>query len=119
MSLKLRLKPHEKVLIGHAVVRNGDKPAMLNIENNVPVLREKDILKEEAVATPEERLYFLIQLMYVDQDDLPRYLLLFQEQAELMRSANSGLEAELEVLMRLVAARDYYNALKTVRRMMK
>ena len=119
MSLKLRLKPHEKLLIGHAVVRNGDKASILHIENNVPVLREKDIMKEDAATTPERRLYFLVQLMYVDQDDLPRYLDLFREQIALMLSVNPALKAELEPLMRLVDARDYYNALKAARQLIQ
>jgi len=117
MSLKLRLKPHEKLLIGHAVVRNDDKAAILHIENNVPVLREKDIMKEEAATTPERRLYFLVQLMYVDQDDLPRYLVLFREQVTQLLAANPLLEAELGTLLRLVETRDYYNALKSAHRL--
>ena len=119
MSLKLRLKPHEKVLIGHAVVRNDDKAAVLHIENNVPILREKDILKEEDATTPERRLYFLIQLMYVDRDDLPRYLELFGEQLMLVLAGNAGMGTELAALMKLVETRDYYNALKMARLIMQ
>lgn len=117
MSLKLRLKPHEKVLIGHAVVSNGDKAAILHIENNVPVLREKDIMKEEAATTPERRLYFLVQLMYVDQEDLPRYLVLFQEQFAQVLTVNPALADDLGNILRLVEARDYYNALKAAHKL--
>ena len=119
MSLKLRLKPNEKLLIGHAVVRNGDKPALLHIENNVPILREKDIMKEEAATTPEQRLYFLVQLMYVDQDDLPRYLALFMDLIISIITFNPALKAEAEGLVQLVEKRDYYNALKAARRLMQ
>jgi flagellar protein FlbT len=119
MSLKLRLKPHEKLLIGHAVVRNGDKAALLFIENSVPILREKDIMKEEDATSTEQRLYFLIQLMYVDQDDLPRYLDLFQGQVTSLLQENPAMEADLVALTRLVGDRDYYNALKAARRLME
>lgn len=119
MSLKLRLKPNEKLLIGHAVVRNGDKPALLHIENNVPILREKDIMKEEAATTPEQRLYFLIQLMYVDSDDLSRYLILFQNEILSFISEKPDMEEELKALTELVEKQGYYNALKKAREIMK
>ena len=53
MSLKLRLKPDEKVIIGRAVIRNGPKACDLLVENNVPILRQKDILTEAEAVSPE------------------------------------------------------------------
>jgi flagellar protein FlbT len=47
MALKLSLKPGEKMIIGGAVVKNGDAKAELFIENQVPLLREKDIMGEK------------------------------------------------------------------------
>ncbi len=119
MSLKLRLKPHEKLLIGHAVVRNGENASTMYVENNIPILREKDIMKEEAATTPEQRLYFLIQLMYVDQNDLPRYLTLFREQIVSIQGVTADLDAKLAELIPLVENCDYYNALKTARQIMQ
>ena len=47
MALKLSLKPGEKMIIGGAVVKNGDAKAELFIENQVPLLREKDIMRRK------------------------------------------------------------------------
>jgi flagellar protein FlbT len=43
MSLKLRLKPDEKVIIGGAVIRNGSKASEFVVENTVPILRQKTL----------------------------------------------------------------------------
>ncbi len=66
MALKIKLKPHERLIVGGAVVANGDTKCDLIIENEVPVLRDKDILREKDADTPSKRIYFIIQLMYVD-----------------------------------------------------
>ncbi len=45
MALKISLKPHEKMILGGAVITNGNSMGChLVIENKVPILREKDIL---------------------------------------------------------------------------
>ena len=47
MPLKLTLKPNEKVLIGNAVIVNGDSKSEIILLNQVPLLRERDIISEE------------------------------------------------------------------------
>src|SRR6516225_6546488 len=45
MALKVELKPHERVIIGSCVITNTDQRARLLIDgDNIPILREKDIL---------------------------------------------------------------------------
>ena len=69
MALKISLKPNEKMILGGAVIANGNNAVcQLIIENKVPILREKDILSENETDTPCRQLYFLIQLMYIDDD---------------------------------------------------
>lgn len=65
MALVLDLKPSEKVLIGEAVITNGDQRTRLHIDGNAPIIREKDILKEEEADTPCKKVYFLVQCMYM------------------------------------------------------
>ncbi|NIP22383.1 MAG: flagellar protein FlbT, partial [Aliifodinibius sp.] len=44
----MTLKPDEKMIVGGAVVTNGNSSNIhLIIENKVPVLRQKDILTEK------------------------------------------------------------------------
>ena len=68
MALTISLRPKEQVVIGGAVLCNDEgRRTRLTIKNNVTILREKDVLKPEDVDTPCKRLYFSIQLMYIDQ----------------------------------------------------
>src|SRR6185369_1474428 len=67
MSLKITLKPHEKVIIGGAVIKNGASACHLQVENNVPILRQADIITEHEANTPCRRIYMAIQLMYIDE----------------------------------------------------
>jgi flagellar protein FlbT len=66
MPLKLTLKPNEKVLIGTAVLTNAGSKTEIIIQNNVPVLREKDIITEENADTISKKIYFIVLNMYVD-----------------------------------------------------
>jgi len=43
MSLKITLKPYEKFIIGGAVIINGEAKSTFVVENDVPILRQKDI----------------------------------------------------------------------------
>jgi len=52
MPLRLTLKSQERVIIGGAVVKNGDSRTELHVENKVPILRETDILSPKLVKTP-------------------------------------------------------------------
>ncbi|MEE4355295.1 MAG: flagellar biosynthesis repressor FlbT [Desulfococcaceae bacterium] len=73
MALKITLRPGERMIIGGAVISNGEKSSEFIVENRVPVLREKDILSESGADTPCRRIYFVIQLMYVDNPNLPEH----------------------------------------------
>ena len=59
MALKIALKPNEKIIIAGAVIINGSSGTHLLVENNVPLLREKDILEKK---TPIHRLVRFILL---------------------------------------------------------
>lgn len=68
MSLKVELKPGERLIIGECVITNSDQRTRLFIDGQSPILREKDILTTESADTPCKRVYFAIQLMYLDDD---------------------------------------------------
>src|ERR1700743_3347838 len=66
MALKVELKPHERIIIGNCVVTNTDQRARLLIDgDNVPILREKDIMTPETADTPAKLVYLAVQLMYI------------------------------------------------------
>jgi flagellar biosynthesis repressor protein FlbT len=69
MALKVELKPHERIIIGSCVVTNADQRARLLIDgDNVPILREKDILTPEIADTPAKLIYLAVQLMYISPE---------------------------------------------------
>jgi len=68
VSLKVELKPHERLIIGSCVITNSDQRTRLFIDGSAPILREKDILTAETANSPARRIYFAVQLMYLDND---------------------------------------------------
>lgn len=65
MALKISLKPNEKLIIGNAVIVNNNCRSELTLLNDVPVLRNCDILTMEEANTASEKLYMAIQLFYL------------------------------------------------------
>ncbi|MCB9996518.1 MAG: flagellar biosynthesis repressor FlbT [Rhodospirillales bacterium] len=65
MALIIDLKPGEKILIGDAVITNDQQRTRLHISGDAPILREKDVMKEEDANTPCKKIYFLVQCMYL------------------------------------------------------
>lgn len=65
MTLKVELKPGERIVIGRSVVTNGPARTALLIDGSEPVLRERDILKEAAADTPAKRIAYVVQMMYL------------------------------------------------------
>ncbi len=73
MALKIILRPHERIIIDGAVITNGGGTACLLVENRVSILRESKILKAENADSPARKIYFVVQLMYMDHDKLAEY----------------------------------------------
>jgi len=68
MPLKIELKPHESIIIGESLITNDNERTRFYIEGNVPILREKFILRESEANTPSKRVYFIVQQMYLAKD---------------------------------------------------
>jgi flagellar biosynthesis repressor protein FlbT len=118
MSLKLRLKPEEKVLVGKAVIKNGPRTSEFVVENNVPILRQKDILTEEEANSPSRRVYFVIQLMYIDTEKLVEYHGKYWELVNDILVAAPSTKPYIERISEQILAGDYYQALKLTRKLM-
>ena len=117
MALKLTLKPNEKMIIGGAVITNGNSKSNLIVENKVPILREKDILSEAEASTPGRRIYFAIQLMYIDDTNLVVH---HNSYWELVKDFLSAAPSQLAVIDRMsehILQRQYYKALKVCRKL--
>jgi len=119
MPLKISLKPGEKFAINGAVIANGDKRASLVLQNQAAILRERDIIQADQVNTPLKRIYFPIQMMYLDEGSEPKYYGEFKDRLEeFMDVVNRPEIISLCVkINKDVANKDYYGALKTCRSM--
>jgi len=115
MALKIALKPQERIVIAGAVIRNGEKRSDLIIENQVPILREKDILSEAEVNTPCRRIYFIVQLMYLDEDNLSQHYKNYWNLVRDVVSAAPSMTSRIDLISELIVNGNYYKALRTSR----
>jgi flagellar protein FlbT len=117
MALKITLKPHEKMIIDDAVVTNGKNRCELYIENNVPILRQKDILGVKEADSPARRIYFTIQLMYIDRDNIElHHKAYWQLVNDLIQAVPSALP-HIDAINDTILKGQYYHALKGARRL--
>lgn len=119
MPLRLDLRPHEKLFLGGAVLVNGDSRCQLTVLNDVPVLREKDILKEEDANTPCKRIYLAVQLMYMDTANLARYHQYYWEQVRAVMEVAPSTAELMDKLSTAVLDAHYYQALKVARELIR
>lgn len=112
MALKIVLKPHEKMIVGGAVIKNGSSKAEFVIENKPPLLREKDILAEEDADSIARRIYFTIQLMYIDQENLVGYHNAYWKLVESLIKAAPSTVAIIDQISEAIIGTRYYKALK-------
>ena len=120
MPLKLTLKPNEKVLIGTAVLSNAGSKAEIIIQNNVPVLREKDIITEENADTICKKIYFVLLNMYVDGKNEGEYhKIYFKLINELMDALpnTENLALILEISQKILEG-EHYLALKVCKKLL-
>ena len=117
MTLKISLKPGEKIIISSAVVTNGKMKSDLSIENKVPILREKDIMKESDADTPCRKIYFVIQLMYIDEENVVEYHKTYWELAKDVLAAAPSTLGLIDPISRHILNGEYYKALKLTRKL--
>jgi len=112
MGLKLKLKPNERVFLSGALIRNAGSGAVLELMNNVPMLREKDILLEQDAKSPCQKLYLIVQTLYFDQASHEILLQSFNKLLGEVLKAAPSLSASLEPVTAKLADAQYYSALK-------
>ena len=116
MALKITLKPNERIIVGGAVVINGNtKNTDLIIENNVPVLRQKDILNEQAATSHCRQTYFVIQLMYIDSENLAEHQQTYWKLVHALLDAIPRLTGHIDEINEHILIGNYYRALKLAR----
>ncbi len=119
MALKLTLKPGERMIIGGAVVANGTIKAELYIENNVPLLREKDIMGEADADSIAKQVYFTIQLMYIDQENLINHHNTYWNLVQQTIKAAPSTVGLIDQISEKIVSNKYYQALKLARQLIE
>jgi flagellar protein FlbT len=115
VPLKIDLKEGEKIAINGAVLTAGRGGASIILQNEATLLRGRDILQEEDATTPAKRIYFMIQLMYIDAERRADHAALYATYVNDLRAA-SGIKEVHDALDNIdidVAGGNFYRAMKT------
>jgi flagellar protein FlbT len=116
MSLKVELKPGERIVVGTAVIRNGDARARFVIEGDAPILRERDILTPDTADTPARKIYLAVQIMYLDQSLSAQHSIYFPLVRDFLTAAPSALPLISDV-NNLILSGELYKALKATKKL--
>lgn len=113
MPLKVTLKPKERLFINGAVIVNDEESRInLVVVNDVPILREKDILTDESADSPCKRVYLSVQLMYMDQEHLADYHKKYWKLAGEVVKAAPSTKGIIQKISEQILIGQFYKALK-------
>jgi flagellar protein FlbT len=118
MALVIDLKPGEKLLIGAAVITNDAQRTRLHIAGDAPIMREKDVMREEEANTPCKRIYFIIQCMYLARNPQIYHEKYFTMIKEIQEAAPSTALKFMAINDKILDG-SYYKALKEAKELIK
>lgn len=118
MALVIDLKPGEKILIGTAVITNDAQRTRLHIAGDAPILREKDVMREEDADTPCKKIYFLIQCMYMSPTPQDYHRAYFETIKEIQHTAPTTAFFFLAINEKIIEG-SYYKAMREARELVK
>ena len=118
MTLKVEIKPGERIIIGESLITNGGTRAKLFIEGDAPILREKDVLPARAADTPAKLVYLAVQLLYLKNGDAA----LLEDYRSLARDfldAAPGAADILQDIDNCLLTGDFYKGMKQAKRLIE
>ena len=115
-TLKIWLKPNEKIFINGAVVR-VDRKVSLEFLNDVQFLLESHVLQADDASTPLRQLYFIVQVMLMNPEGAEEARVMFRRSLPLLLASfrDEHVRATLKNIDRLVGEDHVYEALKAIR----
>jgi flagellar protein FlbT len=116
VTLKIELKPNERVILGDCVVTNHGPRTRLAIEGIVPILREKDIMTPARADSLAKRIYLAVQLIYTSKEPEQHRAAYFRLVREMLQSAPSARPFIDSITNRILTG-DLYKALKETRKL--
>jgi flagellar protein FlbT len=118
MSLKVELKPGERMIIGTVLITNSDQRTRLYIDGRTPILREKDILSPATADSPAKRIYLAVQLMYLEQSVEAVRLEYFSLVNEMVAAAPSTVKLVDQINNEILTG-SLYKALKAAKKLIQ
>jgi flagellar protein FlbT len=115
-TLKLSLKPNEKIYINGAVIR-VDRKVTIELMNDVQFLLESHVIQAEQASTPLKQLYFIVQIMLVNPAGAVEARDMFRRSLPMLIASfdNEVICKALKQIDRMVGEDDIYEALKAIR----
>ena len=118
MPLKVELKPGEKIILGRAVITNGDQRTRFTLDGDAPLLREKDILTPDNADSPAKLIYLAVQMMYLEQDIDKHHQHYFKLVTDVLSAAPS-LSGEISNINNHILTGNLYKGLKDAKSLIK
>jgi len=115
-TLKISLKPNEKIYINGAVIR-VDRKVTIELMNDVQFLLESHVLQAEQASTPLRQLYFIVQIMLINPAGAAEARDMFRRSLPMLMASfdNPGICGALKQIDRMVGEDHIYEALKAIR----
>jgi len=115
-TLKISLKPNEKIYINGAVIR-VDRKVTIELMNDVQFLLESHVIQAEQASTPLKQLYFIVQIMLVNPAGAVEARDMFRRSLPMLIASfdNQNICKALKQVDRMVGEDDIYEALKAIR----
>lgn len=115
-SLRISLKPNEKIYINGAVLR-VDRKVSIELLNDVQFLLENHVLQAEEASTPLRQLYFIVQIMLMNPEGADQALVMFRKSLPLLIASftDERVKTALKDIDRQVGEGRVYEALKAIR----
>ncbi len=73
-------------------------------------------MTEEDVVSPEARVYFILQLIYIDPDDQPRYAQQLPPVVEEVLQRHPDKKEEMEQILAIAAQGDLFKAMRLAKK---
>lgn len=115
--LRLDIKPGCKFIINQAYVTISEDGKSLEVDRDAAVLTDDHILTEEKAVTPAARIYFYLQMMYLDPENVDKLYVPFMDRMiDLLQATTlQPVKTSLMLIFRCVQAREFFAAMDACR----
>ena len=115
-TLRISLKSGERIFVNGAVLR-VDRKVALEFLNDVTFLLENHVLQPEQATTPLRQLYFIAQMILINQEGAEQSTAMFRKSVIMLLACfkNEEVLAELKRVDGLVTQGRAFDALKAIR----